>query len=338
MKILRILLSAFFVVMVFFAAIPSQSVLANQADPDSTPTLVQANVYRNLIDPGDQLYVFYANIPYGVLPDALVTEAFIWRLLDTDNTTVLGQTVGYAYNDDGYGYNVFSMYFSASNAPTWDQPYIIRLSGNPSIFDTPPTYDFVLNSGDFSAITDNPGAQSELGLRILDIASDLQLRWALDETTTLIFSQETGTVLSKRGERFFRGAIFGFQAMAPSVFQVASSTITAFDRTWTTGYADNITGQYTGTFVATAQTAGSDFFGTGYDLLSIIMVLVIVTAIVIAHVTVLRTTVWAGMVDATLAAVIFARLGIPAALLTFMGLVGSISWVYISGKLWGVWR
>lgn len=336
MKILRVLQSIIIVTALLMAVGPATVVLADQADPDSTPTMV-ANAYRNLIETDDQLYVFYANIPYGAVPDALVTEAFIWQLIDTDGSTVIGQTTGTPFNDSGYGYNVYSMYFSAADAPTWDQAYTARLTGNPTIFDTPPTFDFVLGPGDFSALTEQTSVQDDLALRILVIAGDLFIRWGLTSSTTLVNAQETGTVLSARGETFFRGAIFGLQAMAPGVFQIGVGLITATDRTWDTGYAANISSQYVGTFVGTAQTAGADFFNKSYDLVSIIFLLVILIAIVAGNLLITRN-VWSGMVDVTLVSVLFARIGIPAVLLTFMGLIGAICWVYISAKIWGVVR
>lgn len=330
---------AIFVVVttLFLAVVPPNNVLADQDDPDSLPILVQANAYRNILETGDQLYIFYANIPYSVLPDALVTEAFLWTLLDTDNVTVLGSTTGTAFNDGGYGYNVYSMYFAAATAPTWDQTYTIRLAGNPAIFDDPPTVDFILDTGDFSGLTETTAVKDEIALRVIVIARDLFIRWALDITTTLINEQETGTVLSANGETFFRGAIFGLQAMAPRAFQIAIGLITTEDREWDTEYADNITGQYAGTFVGTAQTAGADFFDKNYDLLSIIFTLGILVALVVGNL-LITNNVWSGMVDVTLVAVLLARIGIPAVLLTFLGLVGAISWVYISAKLWGVLR
>lgn len=336
MRILRIFLLSIFVTALFFVVVPPGRALADQANPDSVPTMT-ANVYRNLLETGDQLYIFYANIPYGTVPDALVTEAFLWNLIDTDGSTVIGSAIGTAFNDSGYGYNVYSMYFSAADAPTWNQAYTARLSGNPTIFDTPPIYNFELDSGDFSALTATASVQDELALRILVIAEDLYNRWGLTALNTLILAQETGTVLSLRGETFFRGAIFGLQAMAPSVFQIGVGTITATDREWDTAYTENISTQHAGTFVETAQTAGADMFNKGYDLLSIIFMSVLVVAVVIGNVMITRN-VWSGMVDATLVAVLFGRIGVPAALLSFLGLIGATSWVYISGKVWGIWR
>lgn len=332
MKILYSILLA----IVLFVATPPCVALADQADPDDIPSM-QAYIYRN-IETGDQLYIFYGNIPYATLPDALVTEAFMWRLLDTDNVTVIGSTVGTVYRTSGYGYNIYSMYFDSASAPTWDQPYLVRLSGNPIVFDTPPIYDFELSSADFSTITDTVLVKADLANKIIELANNLDVRWGLTGTDySLINEQETGTVLSFYGETFFRNAIYGLQAMAPAAFQVVLTTITAEDRTWVTEYAENISNQYAGTFIETAQTGGAAMFNTSYDLVSIILLFALLIALVIGNVKITQN-IYSGLIDAALVACIFGRIGIPAVLLPFLGLLGSISWVYISGKFWGVFR
>lgn len=310
--------------------------LADQADPDSNPT-VTMYAYRNLLESGDMLLFIYGNIPYASTPDALVTRAFIWRMIDSDNTTVLGQTVGYvsASNDpNGYGYNVYSMYWDSTDAPTWGQTYTIRLSGNPAVFDDPPIYDYTLQSSDYSSLTVQADVQAELASRVITTALDLNTRWGL--TTLLTTELETGTVLSQNaGEGFFRGAIYGLQALAPSAFSLVALTISAADRSWSATYETTLQNQYAGTWVETAQTAGTDFFNTTYDLVSIIIVLVCVFGIVIANV-IIANDVWIGMIDATFVAIMFARLGFYE--LSFLAFVAGVAWIYVSAKTFGMVR
>ena len=97
---------------VFLLATPAY---ADTPDPDSTPTVDEINIYTNVLETGDWLIVIYANIPYAIPPTTPVTSTFIWRFMDTDNVTELANTVGTNYNDDGYGYNVYSMYLTADN-------------------------------------------------------------------------------------------------------------------------------------------------------------------------------------------------------------------------------
>src|SRR6056297_2070596 len=101
------------VVAIFMAVISASPAMASVPQPDTIPSVIQVDVFRNLRETGDMLYVIYANIPYSTIPDIPVDEAYWWELQSSG--TALGSTSGYAYNTYGYGYNVYSMYFSADD-------------------------------------------------------------------------------------------------------------------------------------------------------------------------------------------------------------------------------
>ena len=325
----------FAVLLVLLAALllSATPVYADTPDPDSTPTIVSFNLYRNLRQPGDWLLVIYANIPYSTPPDTTVTQTFIWRLMDPDNVTVLGSTVGTNYNTDGYGYNVYSMYWSASEVTgfgmAWETIYGVRLSGNPVVFDTPPTYNFDLDVSDYSTLTVQADVQAELTARILTIASDLDNKWGL--LYSLLTQNETATVLSTYGEAFFRGTIHGLQAMAPTVFSVIIRAIDIDPRDWDTEYAENVTSQWEGTWIETSQEAGKVMFGTDYDLLSIIVLLIMGVGLMIGNV-MLTGDFWNGAVDIALLGTVGARLGMFD--LAFLILIAALCWIYIGLKVW----
>lgn len=315
--------------------IPATPVYADTENPDSTPVVEDFNVYQNLLEPGDFLLLIYANIPYASLPDLPVTSTFIWRLFDTGGTTELGATVGYTYNNDGYGYNVYSIYLSATDAPTWGLEYPVRLSGNPEAFDSPPEYNYTISVSDYSILTDSEDVKAELSNRIINLAIDLNTRWALLADYFLTIEIEAGTRLSAYGEAFFRGAIYGLQGLAPNAFSYVVAEITITDRTWTNAYGANLTDQWAGTWVETAKSAGATLFGTGYDLLSIIMVLFMCFGVVFGNI-VLKGNAWAGMLDASVIAILTAKLGMYP--LGFLGLLTALCVIYGAMKLWGINR
>lgn len=332
MRLLRLNVLLLLLAIIFIAATP---VCADTELPDSTPTLEGINIYRNLRETGDWLVLLYANIPYATTPDLPVTQTFTWRLIDTDNTTELGSTTGYAYNDDGYGYNVYSMYFDADNVTgtglTWGTNYIIRLSGNPTAFDDPPIYNYTVSTADYSSLTATADVKAELAARILELADTLDNIWGLSTTYSLITQGEAGIYLSTFGSAFFRGAIFGIQAMAPAVFDVVIEEINIEARTWSSGYADNLTTQYDGTWIDTAIEAGKVLFGTDYDLLSMIMLFVMAGALMVGNV-MLTGDAWNGMIDVSVLGVIGSRLGMVP--LGFVILFAALCWLYIGVKLW----
>lgn len=328
----------FFVPIVILAVLftsPGTIALADQADPDSTPT-VEIDFYRNLLETGDMLCVIYANIPYASTPDDPVDDAFIWRLIDTDGTTELGQDVGYPYVDSGYGYNVYSMYFSAADNLTWEAAYTVRLSGNPVVFDDPPVYNFPVDSSDYSSITEQYLVQTELSIRIIAIANSLDIEWGLGASYSLLYESEVGTVLSIYGEAFFRNAIYGLQALCPMIFRFAVGDTEVTDRTYTEEYATNLSSQYAGTWVATAQAGGAALAGTSYDWMTIMLCIVITVLAIFGGMALAAGDFWSGAVDGSIVLIGCSRLGFFE--LAGVGLIVGMCWVYISGKMWSVWR
>ena len=332
MKRIRTIILILFLAVFIISGTP---VYADTADPDSTPTIQSFNVYRNVLETGDWLLVIYVNIPYSTLPSTPVTSTFIWRMIDIDGVTELGDTVGYAYNDDGYGYNVYSMYWTAAeviaNGMVWNTAYTVKLSGNPAVFDTPPTYNYTIAAGDYSTLTITTDVQVELGARILAIAADLDNKWGVPVVPSLLTQAEAGTVLSLTGEAFFRGAIFGIQALAPTIFSVIIRNLNIIDRTWTDNYSGNIVTQWAGTWIETSVEAGKALFGTDYDLLSIIMLLAMSVGLLIGNI-MLTGDHWNGLTDVAIFAVIGARLAMYD--FAFLLLIAALCWIYISAKVW----
>lgn len=328
MKRIRLLGLLLAVIAIVIAATP---VYADTADPDSTPTVSNIYVYRNLLETGDRLYLWYANIPYATTPDTDVTETFVWRLIDTDGVTVLGSTTGYAYNDDGYGYNVYSMYFDAAAALTWEALYTLRLTGNPSVFVTPKSYNFPISANKYTDETTTAANQAALASTIITLAGDLDAKWALTADFSLLLQTETGVVLSIYGEAVFRGVIFGVQALAPAAFRFVIEDIAITDRTWSSNYTDTLTNQWSGTWVETAQQGAEALFGSGWNLGSLLLVLAIMGAVIYANIS-LTSDAWNGMIDGAFVLIIGARLGMIG--LGYIALLAAVCVIFMGIRIW----
>lgn len=304
--------------------------------PDSTPTVESKYCYRNVLETGDFLIIVYENTPYSSTPNVTYSEAFIWRLFDTDGTTELAQALGYTYHNSGYGYNVIAFYFSAENAPDgyWQQPYYITLSGTPSAFESPPKYTYSLQTGDYSSLTDTADVKAAVTATILNLAQDLDIKWGLDADESLLTEAEVGTVLSLYGQAFFRGAIYGVQAMAPNAFPLIITNITAADREWTPEYVDELVAQYEGTDIETAVTAGESLFDVNYNLMGILATLGICVVIIAANWYLAGGNLWRGLIDSAGPLVIAGRLALFG--LGELGLLAAVCWLYISAKIWKV--
>lgn len=229
--------------------------------PDSNPSIsdIHANVY--LIESGDVLIYGMYNLPYATIPDDDASQTYIFRLIDTDNVTQLGAVLPFVRYDSGYNKGVFGFYFSATDNLTVDQSYIIRISQNPAFFDAPQNFDYLIPPGAWTSATTQEDNQTELTINIIALAEDLEAAYS-DYDITLLEDSPGGTVLSSpAGETYFRGAIYGIQAMAPDLFLVQSLTWDTTDRAWSTMQFDTYGTRFSGTFIGTASDNISAEFG-----------------------------------------------------------------------------
>ncbi len=327
-KALRALMGLFVLTALVLGVVSPASAITN---PDSTPTIGRIKAYRNLLATNDMLLVIEANIPYSTntTPNETVSQAFIWRLFNAAGTVELGTAIGYAYTNKGYGYNVYAMYWSNTTAPAWGVAYPLHLEGNPGLFASPPVYNYQVSTADYSGNTTTSLVQAELKKDIIDIATDLNNQWNLGLDHSLVISAEGGQYLSLYGEDFFRGAVYGIQALAPTLFRYAVGSANVTDRTWTLTYATSVETQYVGTWVDTAKAAGNAFFGTDYDLMTIVLVLAICAGLFVAQIMV-GGDFWDGLGDSTMWLIVAARLGLYA--FGFLGLLAAITVIFL-----GIW-
>jgi hypothetical protein len=323
-----------FIVLAVMLAVSAVLPVFATLNPDSTPVLDQVDVFRNLLEVGDSLYIWYADVPYLAPPATSFPNTFIWRLIDTGGVTVLGSTVGTEFNDDGYNEAVYSMYFPKAAGLVWGAPYTLRLTGNPANFTTPPTYPYDVLVTDYTAAVTTADNQIALGARVVAMALKLNIAWGLAVDYYLTAAGEFTTVLSSYGQAYFREAVFGLQAMAPDVFLFDLSNIDVTPRTFTSNYTDILDDQWAGTWVETARSGMTALFGTTFDLTSVIVMLVVCIALLMANMSISQGDYWSGMVDVCFALVVAARLGAYG--LGFMALVDAICIIYLGMKLWGL--
>jgi hypothetical protein len=206
----------------------------NMTPPATTPKIYSLKAYKNLLITGDTLFVILADIHYATVPAIPISRSFIWSLMDVG--VEQGWNVGYAMNENGYNFNVFSLYFDDVAAIDWGNvaDYSVQLTGSPSVFAAPvPVYDS-LDSADYAVTADVWTVATDYHVALADglitIAQTLEQEWQV----VLLDEQDTKTVLSSNGEKLFRNAIPGIQTMAPSLFYIQSEAADVGARAWGT--------------------------------------------------------------------------------------------------------
>lgn len=178
-------------------------------DPTSISLTTPIQVYHNLLETGDTLFIVKYNVVYPVEgnPDEKISEAYLGILLDESDEQV-GATSPYAFWNEGYGYGIFSLYFSSGEV-TWEEDYKIQLVGNPGLSwdgDPPIVIATSLNWN---------STNSGLGNYVLTLADELEVAWDIN----LVETTSSGIKLSSTyGEAYFTTAIPNLRLVAPEVF------------------------------------------------------------------------------------------------------------------------
>lgn len=179
------------------------------------------DVYRNLAESGDMLFVFHWDFDYDsanlTQPEEPASDTIIYRFLDTDGDTLLVTGKPFVYSPlgtNGYEDNVGYFYFSAADNLTWGQGYTVSVYGSPGFYNPAVDLSYVVQTEDYTSATTQVTNRAELYALVMSLADrfaslyDLQMKAASD----------SGIVLSPYGEGFFRGAIGGLMALCPALF------------------------------------------------------------------------------------------------------------------------
>lgn len=274
---LRYLVSLVTVALLALMAIPVYAL-----DNPSSVIIVRTNVYRSVVSTNDLLILVRYRITYGTIPTEPVNETFLVRLMDVGGTPEIAVNTPYAYNDNGYGDGVASLYMSAAQvtaaAYAWQDAGVVRVEGNPASYLHPLSASYTLTVSDYST-GDNSATnnRTQLEARVLAIASELQAAW----DTQLVDSTALGARLSASGELYFGLAIPGLVVMAPGVYSVISTDPTIPNDVYTNTGQTAAENRYAGVAWLTAWDTLNTQWGwpskTSQSLMYIALVIFMVT-------------------------------------------------------------
>ena len=238
----------------------------------AAPTDLQiksVKVFHSVIEDDDFVLVFHYNIHYDASqPEEPANAVFTFRLLDTDGATYLGAIVPYAYYNSGYDQGCAAFYFSQADAPDWEVAYVVRISGNPEYFASPPVASRTLVTSNYCQLETQEENQALLGNYVLDIARDLEVNWE----TKLTYTSDVGEVLNITGESYFRGAIAGLRSMAPQIFLIQTSSPDYEETAWTSAQGEEYKARFEDTSIGhTLQDIG-DFFHVPWNVITGMMI------------------------------------------------------------------
>jgi hypothetical protein len=254
----------FFLIFALLALISALIPQIVSADPPAPSSVTLVNYYatNNLLGAGDFFLLIDYNIAYsGGYPTFPASDAFTFRLFDPTGSTEIADALPYVFTTattgftgtNGYGRGVVAYYFNSASAPVWGDNYIIKVSGNPAKFSSPPEYDFELPSSAYQSSSDNA---TNLANELRVIAGALSTQWGVP----LLSDASATSVLTADGEGYFRNAIPGVQSLAPDIFEDQQQSADTVGTSYGTNLSDAYQHRFDNSWVHTSLAAGADMF------------------------------------------------------------------------------
>lgn len=233
---------------------------ADENPPDALQ-IKSVQAFRHLIESDDMLIILHYNIHYDIpedQPDLLASKTFLFRLFSSGNET-LGSSVPYPFYNDGYDEGCASLYWAASEAPTWAGNQTLRLEGNPTKFSDPPITTHTMQPNDYNSLIDPDQIKDDFKHYIFEIADSLEINWGTE--SDLYTYTQAEMVLSELGEAYFTNAIPGLRSMCPDLFSVKLIQPNIEEQVYTQDQADEYAHRFDDTPVGDFTDALGDFFG-----------------------------------------------------------------------------
>lgn len=252
-------------------------------NPDSmawgTGTTATYNIFENVLESGDWLIAAEVDVAYAATPtDYTASEAFLFELVNTDNTTIVSTTL----ND--YDNRPISIYLSAARVTALGlvsgTAYDIRVTGNPLVFpsQTGNTIEVTLAVTDY--IDQNLGASSDPPtdnvLRNFCILMGQHLQAHDGPADDYLVFVQGYQYLTIEGADIFIEAIPGLTAMCPILFQAGVEAMTSDAPESTGTYAVTLTpAQKWGQTAANGLTALGSYLGINQALAGSVMLFIL---------------------------------------------------------------
>lgn len=246
----------------------STEALATIAAPDSPPTITSIHANHNLAETDDAFFYGQFNIPYASLPSVdnvtiPADQLFIFRLMTADGETELGNGIPFSHPDFGYGYNkgIVGLYFPASANVSWGASYLIRISQNPTYFESPAYVDMTVSPSAYSSELTQAENRADLATRLYQIARSLEPVF----NKTLFQTSGSRMVLTSDGEVYLRGAIPGVQGLAPAIFLIQQVPADTTTDNWTTAQFEAYEQRFEDTWVGPEAAGVIELVGGSAD-------------------------------------------------------------------------
>lgn len=252
------------------------------SNPDSI-SMPYYKIFENVLEDGDMLIVAEGNIEYASEPtDYKASQAFLFELVDTDETTTIVSTTIKAYGDRPIG-----IYLTAARVDSLGivsgTGYMLRITGNPLIFASSDgnTISSVLADSDYVdqelGINDDSPSENLLRNGMIVVAENMEETDEPGVGEEYLVTVQGYKYLTLDGGSLFIIGIPNLDDMCPILFQAGLEAMTADAPENTGSYALTLNPlQKWGQTVANGLTTLGSFLGINQALAGSVMLFIIV--------------------------------------------------------------
>jgi len=183
-------------------------------------TIVDASVFQNVWENGDQLYMVQYDIDYTVTPSENANTTFVFQLYNAG--AIIDQVPLLAY-----GNYVCVIYRSAADAFTWGSGYTIRIGGNPSV-PFPSGYNAAMNqdekllsAGYWQTGTFEGTTPDLLGTEVISMSNDI-----FNRTGGVLDWLTDASLLNTAGALVWNTVAPGLEEVIGKYYEVSTTTPT----------------------------------------------------------------------------------------------------------------
>lgn len=267
MKIIPYFIIALFVavVVVFGIAVSTILGISNPDeidwgnDPNDVPTY---RVFENCRETGDMLFIAEVTCNYSTTPtDYNASEAFLFELLDTDNTTTLLSKPLQSFGDRPISIYQTASQVTAANL-TSGSNYTLRMTGNPTIFATGTNNTIYVGLAESNYIDQSVATDEANPLRNFCINMAENMEDYDDAEGDYITTIQGVRYLTTAGGSLFLQGVPGLDTLCPILFSSGSIQMSSDAPESTGAYAAVFTplSQW-GTTTSNGLTAIGEFLG-----------------------------------------------------------------------------
>jgi len=254
---LRLRLLSGFLIGILFLGLFAGSVFAI-GDPEGGVSILEALVFRDVLDSGDQLYYVRYSVNFTSVPEERAVDTWHMVLYDYLGNLTATRPLNY------FGENIISIYLESDEALPWGYAHQVQIGGMPSVYGN---LTEGINMVSYNLSVYDYFEATYLGDAMLSEAAVLETNLGLD------LLSDNGRLIAV-GSQLFLYAIPKLTYMVPTIFESATEDIDVdYNPDYDTSYGEGLR-THEGPSLTGAITSLGSIINVGHDAMAFWLIMI----------------------------------------------------------------